>query len=322
MPTNTDKAEDLPAVSPADPTPETIYYNRYTGLACDKSVLSCRPISVCISNFDGKRQEGLSLADIIIETPYDNYQTRLWAIYTDHTRTDSLLGVSSVKNYMIPATTAFGAISAYAGNSDAKGGEGGIGKDYLDCLYHNLSSSFTETADGALSTSAKLLAEASEAKGYSLIDTSTTLPYQIADEGTVFTPSSNRIRSLSFRYSTANTVGFTYDEKTRLYLKEQSGAPHVDAKTGEQLTFSNLLLLFHNVSYYHTASETSFTMDTQSGGDGYLYTGGGVISVRWHYNEDGTLSVLDDLGERITVNRGKTYIGMLRVTDSATLVAK
>ena len=96
----------------------------------------------------------------------------------------------------------------------------------------------------------------------------------------------------------------------------------MDAKTGEQLAFSNVLLLFHNVSYYHTSSESSFELDNESGGGGYLYSGGGVVFVRWNYNEDGSLSIVDDSGEKIILNRGKTYVGMLRVTDSATLLAK
>ena len=81
-------------------------------------------------------------------------------------------------------------------------------------------------------------------------------------------------------------------------------------------------MLFHNVSYYHTATSTTFSLDTEDGGDGYLYTGGGVVSVHWSYREDGTLSVVDDEGETVVLNRGKTYIGMLRVTDSTSLIAK
>ena len=323
MPTDTDVEDNLPAITPADPPPPIVYYNRYTGLACDEEILSCRPISVCIGNFDENRQEGLSFADVLIEAPHDGDKTRFMAIYTDHRKADTIVGVTSVKDYMLPPVNAFGAIASYAGNSDkAPGALITEGREYLDCLYHNLSGAFTEGADGTLSTNIKALTEASTAKGYSTQDKELALPYRHADVGTLFTPNSNRIRNIAFRYSMANTIGFTYNEDTKVYQRSQGGAPHKDEKTGEQLTFSNVLLLFHNVSYYHSSNKTTFTLDTEKGGDGYLYTGGGVVSVTWSYNQDGTLSVLDDAGEKITVNRGKTYIGMLRVTDSASLIAK
>lgn len=321
-PTNTDDTPDLPAIAPSDPTP-ILYYNRYTGLACDKALLSCRPISVCIGNFDGNRQEGLSLADILVEAPIDGDKTRLWAMYTDHGDASSLSNVSTVRDYMMPAVNAFGAIGAYAGTTDTTGTSATVYPgEQLDYLYHNLSSTFVKDAEGHLSTSIPSLLDAASAKGYSLTDTEIPLPYRFASPDTLYTPNSNRIRSISFRYSMASTVGFRYDEETTRYYREQAGAAHTDTGNGKQLSFSNLLLLFHNVNYYHTSNNTTFSLDTKEGGDGYLYTGGGVISVHWSYKENGTLAVTDDNGECITVNRGKTYIGMLRVTDSASLIAK
>ena len=286
-PPDTEGDGSTPTVTPPDPQP-TIYYNPYTGLACDEAILSCRPISVCIGNFDGKRQEGLSFADILIEAPIEGDKTRLWAIYTD---------------------TAGTSATPYAG-------------EHLDYLYHNLSSTFQKDAEGRLFTSASSLLSAAKTKGYSVARKEIALPYSLTSPNTPYSPTSNTIRSISFRYSMANTVSFSYSEKDGLYYREQSGSAHVDAQTGTQLAFTNLLLLFHNVSYYHTSNETSFSLDTQSGGDGYFYTGGGMIPIHWRYAADGSLSVTDDEGNPITANRGKTYIGMLRITDSTSLIAK
>ena len=311
-----------PAITPPDPQP-TIYYNPYTGLACDEAILSCRPISVCIGNFDGKRQEGLSFADILIEAPIEGDKTRLWAIYTDTTKTNSISSVASVRDYMMPAVGAFGAIAAYAGTTDTAGTSATpYAGEHLDYLYHHLSSTFQKDAEGRLFTSASSLLSAAKTKGYSVTRKELALPYSLTSPNTPYSPTSNTIRSISFRYSMANTVSFSYSEKDELYYREQSGSAHVDAQTGTQLAFTNLLLLFHNVSYYHTSNETSFSLDTQSGGDGYFYTGGGMIPIHWRYAADGTLSVTDDEGNPITANRGKTYIGMLRITDSTSLIAK
>ena len=321
QPTDT-TPDDLPAIVPPIPEP-TIYYNRYTGLACDEALLSCRPISVCIGNFDGNRQEGLSFADILIEAPIDGDKTRLWAILTDPASATSLSSVATVRDYMMPVNSAFGTIGAYAGTTDTVGATSTVYEgDHLDYLYHNLSSTFHKGADGILSTSGSALRDAAISRGYSVTDTEIALPYVFPNVGTQHVPAGNTVRNITFRYSMANTVSFSYQPESGEYLKDQAGAAHTDPHTGKSLSFSNVLLLFHNVNYYHTSTETTFSLDTKSGGDGYLYTGGGVLSVRWSYAADGTLNITNDEGEKITVNRGKTYIGMLRVTDSTTLIAK
>ncbi len=321
-PPDTDGEDSLPAITPPDPPP-TIYYNPLTGLVCDESVLSCRPISVCIGNFDAKRQEGLSLADVLIEAPVEGDKTRLWAIYSDRTKTDAISSVASVRDYMMPAALAFGAIGAYAGTTDTVGAPATPHDgEHLDYLYHNLTETFRKDTDGHISTDMSALFRAARARGYSMTRTDIALPYQLAKLDAPYTPTSNTIRSISFRYSMANTVSFSYDTEDGLYYREQGGSAHMDPQTDSPLAFSNLLLLFHNVSYYHTSSETTFSLDTQSGGDGYFYTGGGMLPVHWRYLSDGSLCVTDDDGNAITANRGKTYIGMLRVTDSTSLIAK
>ena len=321
-PPDTDGEDSLPAITPPEPTP-IIYYTPLTGLACDEALLSCRPMSVCIGNFDEKRQEGLSFADVLIEAPVDGDKTRLWAIYSDTARTGAISSVASVRDYMMPAVLAFGAVGAYAGTTDTVGKPATpYNGDNLDFLYHNLTETFRKDVDGALSTDMGALYRSAKSMGLSMTRKDTPLPYHLAELETPYTPTSNTIRSISYRYSMANTVSFAYDGETRLYYRDQGGTSHVDAQTGEQLSFSNVLLLFHNVSYYHTSNDTTFSLDTLNGGDGYFYTGGGMLPVHWRYLSDGTLCVTDDEGNEITANRGKTYIGMLRVTDSTSLIAK
>ncbi|MBQ9735478.1 MAG: DUF3048 C-terminal domain-containing protein [Clostridia bacterium] len=321
-PANDPTGDSTQTLAPADPPPPT-YYNRYTGLACDEAVSSCRPISVCIGNFDQKQQEGLSFADILIEAPVDGDKTRLWALCTNPTGATKLSSVASVREYMMPISYAFGAICAYNGTTDTAGvGTTVFQGDTLDYLHHNLVGSFTGNGDGTLSTTGSALWEAAKSKGYSLSTSGCTLPYRFPELGSTHTPTGNLVNSIHFGFSGANTVTFSYDADKNVYLRAQSGVAHVDALTGEQLAYTNVLLLFHNVSYYHSPTETTFALDSASGGDGYAYTGGGVSRVHWSFAEDGSLRVSYDDGTPITLNRGKTYIGMLRITDSATLIAK
>ena len=276
-----------------------------------------------MGNFDGSQQKGLSFADILIEAPVDGDKTRLWAVLTNPAAASALSSVSTVRDYFMPLPRALGTVCAYAGTTDTVGGTAtDYAGDNLDYTYHNLTSTFTREADGTLTTSGSALLSAAEGRGYALTDTGCVLPYRLAEVDEPYHPQSNPIREISFRFATANTVTFRYDATSGAYQREQCGAIHTDPLTGAPLSYQNVLLLFHNVKYYHTPSDTSFSLDTASGGEGYAYTGGGVVRVRWAYDESGALSITDETGAPVTLNRGKTYIGMLRVTDSATVVAK
>ena len=154
-----------------------LFYNRYTGLTCDEAISSCRPLSICVGNFDGKMQEGLSAADILIETPIDTDETRFWAITTDWHSVTKMQNVSSAVSYMFPMANAFGAICAYSG--------GNLSTiptlPTLDYATGGLSNYFIPSYDGSLSVTGEALISAAVQKQYSTQDTGIALPYRLAE---------------------------------------------------------------------------------------------------------------------------------------------
>ncbi len=320
-------APDKDAISDAvhpEPKPEPpapIFYNQLTGLVCDEEFSSDRPISVCIGNFDGTRQEGLSRADVVIEAPIDGGHTRIWATYGTQSAVEKISSVRSARDYMMPIAHAFGAITAYAGTTDTAGAPNTPFKgDTLDYVHHNLTSTFVQAED-SLSVSSGALIQAANGMGYAT-KASAKLPYTLTAPDVPVVPSGNSISSVSFSFFEGKTVGFSYQEDTKLYIRSQNGKTHVDGATEEPLTFSNVILLFHNVNYYHSADGTSFVLDTAAGGNGFCYTAGGVTSLKWQADANGEISFYDASGSSLSVNRGKTYIAMLRVTHSTSVIAR
>ena len=306
---------DTPALKPNLPQ----FYDRYTGLACDEAISSCRPLSVCIANYDGKEQKGLSYADILIESPFDAASTRIWAMSSDWSKLSEMENVSSVKSYMLPMMNAFSSVCAFAGT---EGSALPSSINAIDSTMNDTTEYFQKTQSGGLKTSGSTLLNAAIKKNYAISGNTATLPFSIRNEETVYTPSGNKISSIRFEYSATNKASFLFDEEKGVYLKSTDGTPHVDSLTGEQLSFSNVILLFYNVSYYHTAEGTSFTLDTTTGGNGFCYTGGRAVSITWGYDNVGNLVFSDSDGETLILNQGKTYIGMLKITDSSSVVAK
>lgn len=304
-------------------TPEILPINRYTGLACDESVSSCRPLSVCIGNFDGNPQYGLSFADILIETPIENGATRLLAIGKDWAGLEKIGPVASVREYMIPFLSALDCISVYAGTTDLAGGaHTSYPGDNFDALSQNVNSVFCKEADETMTVSGEGLTLAVRNRNYSQKDSERPLPYTFAAGNETVRPAGNPVSSVKLNFSAVNHAEFRFDAEKGLYTRYQDNAPHTDALTGEPLVFSNVILLFHNVTSYHSEGNTSFTLDTSAGGSGFCYTGGGAIRIRWSYGSDGLPVFRDENGNILELNRGRTYIGMMKITDTTAVIAK
>lgn len=105
---------------------------------------------------------------------------------------------------------------------------------------------------------------------------------------------------------------FHYDPSNRLYYRSIYGKPQIDAATGEQLAFSNILIE-SAVSGYRGATEYLYFHVLDSVRDGWYITGGRMIHVRWVKNSDyEPTRFYDDDGNEITLNTGKTMIFITR----------
>ena len=63
---------------------------------------------------------------------------------------------------------------------------------------------------------------------------------------------------------------------------------------------------------YESAEATELVMNTADRGTGYYATMGTVIKIRWEASESGSLCFYTEDGEKLTVNRGSSYIGFVK----------
>ena len=308
-----DAMSDGTEPEPEEPAP--IFYNQLTGLVCDEALSSYRPISVCVGGFDELRQEALSLADVVVEAPISGGLTRLWAIYGTPSAATQISHVSPAKDYMLPIADSFGAITVFAGQEATHDSAYPYPtRDRIDSTDARVSDAF-RASNGVIFTDGASLLSMAERLGLPTLG-AISLPFVFPVPDTAYAPCGNAISSIRFSFSEGNTVSFSFDPSTGVYTHASNSA------SNDSPCFNNVLLLFHNVSYYHSTEGTSFSLDTAAGGTGFCYTGGTMTTVTWQADENGLLSFYDAEGTPLTVNRGKTYIGMLRITDSATVIAK
>ena len=119
----------------------------------------------------------------------------------------------------------------------------------------------------------------------------------------------------------ARTIAeWRYDPLTGQYLRWTDGVPHLDALTGAQLQFSNVIV----VSAYHSevdlfpekyfGAEKSIYIDLLDEGPATLLRDGVAYEGRWHHAQiDDMLSFTTVGGEPLMLKPGKTFIQIIRI---------
>jgi hypothetical protein len=114
-------------------------------------------------------------------------------------------------------------------------------------------------------------------------------------------------------------VAFSYDAAGKVYLRSQDGAAHKDAANGKQLSFTNVITLFTDVTGTELKGGANVCTTKVTGeGTGYYFYGGKAMEIKWSKPSwSAELALTDMDGNALELARGKTYIGYVGGTDSA-----
>ena len=120
-----------------------------------------------------------------------------------------------------------------------------------------------------------------------------------------------------------NESELEYDKATNTYLYSEYGAPHIDLENdNKQLAFTNVILQCAEVVQLDENGYMEFKVFQQSG-EGYYITGGKAIPVTWEKGIDIDPTKFYDMsGNEITLNTGKTYVGLVSTERWDELVLK
>lgn len=101
-----------------------------------------------------------------------------------------------------------------------------------------------------------------------------------------------------------------YDPVSGLYLKSLHGKPQTDGLTGQQIAFANVIVQNTTWAPLDAKGYLNFQM-IDNLQDGYYFTKGKAIHIRWAKTSDYTpTKYYDDNGNEIQLNTGKTYIAV------------
>ena len=307
---------EQPQESSIQPVPEK-EVSFLTGIEGGGNTYS-RPVAVTVNNLEASLpQYGISEADIIMEFPVEGGITRLMALYSDYKSMPDICSVRSCRYYFPVFACGFDAVYFCFGSNEALANPTleRLGIDYIDGNTQSDSLVFERDSERLESYSSEhtvylkgrnmeqifekyeFSVERDKAMGKTAFD--------FADERLSFTLPCTK---LTAEFSSSYFSDFYFDAEIGEYLKSHNGQPHSDLKSTEQLSFTNVILLETEISFYNGTSLVEFDWH---GGHGFYATMGTVREIMWQkQSENELLRFFDTEGNPLELNRGKSYIGV------------
>lgn len=290
--------------------------NVLTGLpTLSEEAVGHRPVAVMISNVGASMpQNGIGAADLIFEIPIEGGATRLMAVYGDMTQIPMISPVRSARPYFAALATAVDALYAHWGNDPYIDHdiEYFLGENRFD---GNFNTGGLFGRDQARLSAGFTLEHTAYFDGTRFRESAGNLDFrlELRDDGRefgfLFNPFQEAVVPDGEEASSAHvnfhgtTADFIFDEATRLYLKDFNGAPHIDGATGEQLAFTNVLVLETEI-WVNWIGHSQFDFS----GVGFYFSEGTVQPITWEKTD--RLRFFNEEGNEIRLNRGKSYIAV------------
>lgn len=302
------------------------YINLLTGeVTLTEQAIGKRPVAVMVNNVKAAfPQYGIEAADVIFEIPVEGRATRFMAMYGDYTQVPKICSIRSCRKYFPALSEGFDAIYVNWGMMDEV-------RAYTKTL--KLTQFDGKYNDG------KLFGRDKErrAAGYALEHTGyfdgTRVDDVLIEKG-LRTDIEEDKRDPAFHFVALNEkvtptggsctkveVDFgialatlTYNAENGKYWKDYNGEPQIDGKTGNQLSFTNVLVLEAQIK----GAANGIHRDVNwHGGQGYYVSNGAVQKITWSKDtEQSRLMLYDENGNDLVINRGKSYIAVNYIGDA------
>jgi hypothetical protein len=300
-----------------------------TGEWIDESLENQRPLCIMINNIiDAMPQSGISQADITYEFVVEGGITRLMCVFKDYaTGIDKLGPVRSSRHYYAQMARTLDGIYAHFGWSvyaqsyieSIAGYQNLNGLELEGIMYYRDSS---RVAPHNVYTDSEGIMAGIEYKGYDMTHSS-SYEYKNFKFNLQDTPleSGNTANKVTTAFSNDRQPWFEYHEDDGRYYRFQYGSEQIDAETGEQLSYKNVIVMFANYQGIEgdTVGCQTINWDDGTTGNGYYISDGEYIPITWTKNSSGLIYSTED-GEQLKMNPGNTYISVMKANETGSQV--
>ena len=297
VPTPSPTREPLPSTPPTpeptptlEPTPTPLpYTNPLSGEGMEEDISAVRPWAIMINNIEqALPQCGVSNAEIIYEIPAEGGVTRMMAIFTDISDVEKIGSLRSIRPYYADVGISYDAIVIHAGGSEESYTEmSGYNVDHLDGVL----GTYTEGAfyrdpdrmkyglEHSMFSEGPALVQAAQDQGFPLEHEGGAYDYGLIFSEDAAGQCTETAEYLKVTFNSYKSTVFEYDEESGKYLAWQYDEEYIDAGTGDQMSFTNLLVL--NTSMSVLDSVGRLAVRTTGEGEGYFACGGKYVPIKW-----------------------------------------
>jgi hypothetical protein len=297
--------------------PTTAYAgtNELTGLEVRDEIVNQRPVAIMVDNEKiALKHYGTAEADIVYEmmnSTANGRITRLMCLYKDWANLGQTGSIRSVRTTNVILSDEFNAVLIH------DGGPFYINTYLAQPYAAHISGGFTRVKNGKPTEfteyvyGPELVNRFSRAK---LATTYTNPPergshflFNAADTDLASEQVANNVDLGNIFVHNKSKLAF--NAATRTYDYYEYGSLHQDAEDSQVLTFKNVIL--QNVSFTQLDANGYLTYNVIGSGSGYYITNGKAIPITWNKaSETGMTHYYNAAGAEISVNRGKTYVGI------------
>lgn len=302
-----------------------------SGLPVEEKIGNRRPVAIMLNNLEAAQpMSGVSYADVVYEYVVEGSITRLMGLFENYDKLDKIGSVRSCREYFVYTALEFDAIYMHFGQAayalslleeDYVNNLNGLGEAGDTCFYrttdrkapHNVYTS----AKGIEAGIKKLKYREDHYEGYKGKFKFCDLDKEVTNEGGI------EVTHMEPKYR-INKPWFDYNPETKKYERFQYGEPHIDATTGEQLAYDNVIFQYN---FWTQLDEKDYlAFDCHSGGSFQYFTHGKMVMGTWQreINEDNyNLSAIryyDADGNELVINNGKTFVCVIQNTEVENVV--
>ena len=307
-------AEENIAESPKEPEiyiPK--YVNALTGLETEAELSQKRHLAFIMDT--ATPLYGTSYSDLLIEFPVEYGGSRLASITNNYTNIGKIGSLTRTKDYISSVISAFNSIVIANGKDESVSyNTSTIPHDIID-LEDSSESKYTEF-NVYTYTNGSLISQCINSEIIS--DTYMTipsLPYAFPDFGEENVKGESIFHSITIPYSAQNAISLQYNAEIKEYSYLRNNSPQTDLLNGNTIDFVNCLVLFADSITFEDSSGLQMNLKTNEYGTGYFFTEGTAKEITWEYSNIGSLTLYDEIGSKLIINRGKTYIAFVKSSE-------
>ncbi len=260
---------------------------------------------------------GISFCDMIAEFPTENDSTRLLAFTNTPEKLSKIGSIAPTRAYISNVGRFFSSIIVFNGNDGAAISESCDTRGSAFDLSERSGYYYTEYTKFTYTNGDLISAGIFNTNINTTAEKEANIPYVFADFGETVTLGTSTAKTVILPYTDRSETELYYQSTEKCYTLNKNGSAKNDILNDKKTTFKNLFILFVDTVTYEAQNSTELVMKTVGSGNGYYVTEGYSTAITWVTDSDGNMTMYDNDGEKLTINRGSSYIGFIKSSKSS-----